>query len=222
MKADARMPFEFIATRLPMTVEPATVVGIARTSRASPMDRTAFLGVAGSRSRSSSFAAQKTPMYGLPLTSRRRSNRVPQSSGRETTADPSSNLMAFTRTERGGCSRPRDQMNSLSTSSMKIRSGLRCCFTYSRIALIARGARSVREAAHAARSGTTRIRSSSSPAMASHLQLVAAPAALLGMPRELSLRALHDPGRDAPVRLDAPQEPQLLRVGLVLRHGQRL
>src|SRR5207249_1982049 len=84
---------------------------------------------------------------------------------------PSSNLIALMRMRRGGCSRPCFHRYSFNTSSMKIRSGLRCCFTCSRIALTARGVRSVRLAAHALRRGTTMIRSSSCSPMASRLQL---------------------------------------------------
>src|SRR2546430_3535531 len=42
--------------------------------------------------------------------------------------------------------------------------------------------------------------------------------AFLRVAGEASLRALDDPGRHAAVRLDGPQESELLRVRLVLRH----
>src|SRR5713226_8997062 len=120
---------------------------------------------------------------------------------------------------RGGCSRPRFQRYSLSTSSMKIRFGFRCCWTCSRIALMARGVRSVRDAAHAARRGTIIIRSSSCSAMVSCLQFVPAPRTFLRMADEIPLRSLDDPGGDAAVRLHGLHEPQFLRVRLVSRHG---
>src|SRR5207249_2249450 len=119
---------------------------------------------------------------------------------------------------RGGCSRPCFHRYSFNTSSMKIRSGLRCCFTCSRIALTARGVRSVRLAAHALRRGTTMIRSSSCSAMASRLQLVAAPRPLLRMAGEVPLRPLDDPRGHTPIRFDGLHQAELLRVRLVLRH----
>src|SRR6267143_607925 len=183
------------------------------------MWRIADLGTSGATMSRSSFAAQKTPTYGFPATSRRRSKPVPQSSGRETTAEPSSNLIALMRMRRGGCSRPCFQMYSFKTSSMKMRSGLRCCFTCSRIALIALGVRSVRAAAHAFRKGTTMMRSSSCSAIGSRLQFVPAPRPLLRMAGEISLRPLDDPGGHAPIRLHGLHEAQLLRERLVLRHG---
>src|SRR6266571_1675621 len=155
-------------------------------------------------------------MYGFPAISSRRSKWVPQSSGRETTAEPSSNLIALTRIRRGGCSRPRFHRYSFRTSSMKIRSGFRCCCTCSRIALIARGVRSVREAAQAARKGITMMRSSSCSAMSSRLQLVPPPGAFLRVAGEAALRALDDPGGDAAVRLDRPQESELLDLDVPL------
>src|SRR2546421_4064975 len=123
------------------------------------------------------------------------------------------------RMRRGGCSRPCFHRYSFNTSSMKIRSGLRCCFTCSRIALTALGVRSVRLAAHALRRGTTMIRSSSCSAMASRLQLVAAPGPLLRMAGEVPLRPLDDPRGHTPIRFDGPHQTELLCVRLVLRHG---
>src|SRR6059036_3091176 len=66
------------------------------------------------------------------------------------------------------------------------------------------------------------MRSSYCSAMASRLQLVPPPGAFLRVAGEASLRALDDPGGDAAVRLDGPQEAELLRIRLVPSHRQRL
>src|SRR6267378_7846654 len=87
---------------------------------------------------------------------------------------------------------------------------------------MALGVRSVRDAAQAARRGTTMIRSSSCSAIVSRLQLVPTPRTFLRMAGEIPFRPLDDPGGHPAVRLDLLQEPELLCEWLVPRHGQRL
>src|SRR5439155_1145028 len=55
-------------------------------------------------------------------------------------------------------------------------------------------------------------------AMASRLQLVAAPRPLLRMAGEVPLRPLDDPRGHTPIRFDGLHQAELLRVRLVLRH----
>src|SRR3989441_7777869 len=66
------------------------------------------------------------------------------------------------------------------------------------------------------------MRSSSCSAMTSRLQLVPSPRPLLRVARETPFRPLDDPRGDAAVRLDRPEETELLRIRLVPRHDQRL
>src|SRR5213593_548612 len=77
MNGDARMPFEFRARSEPTTVECPTLVTMGDVSRAPPMGRIADFGTSRATISSSSFAAQKTPMYGFPAISSRRSNWGP-------------------------------------------------------------------------------------------------------------------------------------------------
>src|SRR6058998_3703734 len=77
MNGDARMPFEFRARSEPTTVECPTLVTMGDVSRAPPMWRIADFGTSRATISSSSFAAQKTPMYGFPAISSRRSNWGP-------------------------------------------------------------------------------------------------------------------------------------------------
>src|SRR2546428_676586 len=67
-------PCAFIATRAPTTFAPPTVVPTTGTSSVSPIVFAAFDGTSAPTIAMSSFAAQKTPRYGLPAISSLRSS----------------------------------------------------------------------------------------------------------------------------------------------------